>query len=146
MCELGCGNRAESFGHRVRKGQGGSWSPVNAVHLCGDGTRGEHGLLTSYPTLARAGGWEVDADADPETVPVWLVTPEGASWWLLTHDEHGHIRTWVDPDDYGLPERPVMPREFVTHARAARVARAAEDDAALAAIHDAQAATMAVAL
>lgn len=128
-CELGCGRRAQSFGHRKRRAKQGTWSPTNGVDLCGDGTRGCHGLLTSYPAFARAGGWEVDSWADPETVPVYLASREGPMWVLLQFDPDdpagvSHLRVQVDPDVYGLPEVPVLPWQFVEADRAARRARA----------------------
>jgi hypothetical protein len=119
QCELGCGWPMESWGHRQRRSQGGLWAPWNGLGLCGDGTRGCHGRLEGDPVLAAGGGWEVPSHADPATVPVWLATTEGAGWWLLGEmDGAGagaravlsrHVRLWVDPDDYGLPDRPRLP-------------------------------------
>ena len=112
MCEFGCGRRATNAAHRKRKGQGGLWSPVNLIDSCGSGTTGCHGVLTVDPDYAKTGGWEVRADQDPEEVPVWLATVEGAGWWLLTFDGDGHVRVPVpDPERYDLPARPRLPWE-----------------------------------
>lgn len=48
-----CGLRAESLHHIVSKARGGDDVEANLVPLCGDGTRGCHGLLESHGT-----GWE----------------------------------------------------------------------------------------
>ena len=111
-CEL-CGTAGGlEWAHRVRRGQGGTWSPVNGCHLC----RYCHAALTHDPPLAAQGGWEVPPHGDPARVPVWLSTLEGAGWWLLTVAEDGvgvrrHVREFVDPGEFGLPGRPVLPRE-----------------------------------
>lgn len=44
-CEI-CGVPAESMHHRRFRSQGGPWAPSNILHLCGDGVRLCHGLLT----------------------------------------------------------------------------------------------------
>jgi hypothetical protein len=42
-----CLGRAMSFHHRLRRSQGGLWTPSNGLDVCGDGTRGCHGALTN---------------------------------------------------------------------------------------------------
>ena len=112
-CELGCGQLGGSWGHRRRRSQGGTWSPVNGLLLCGDGTRGCHGWLTAHPAEAAAGGWEVPSWLDPEAVPVWLAKP-WPGWWLLTVEQpatgpRSHLAVPADPDIHGLPDRPALP-------------------------------------
>lgn len=43
----GCFGRAHTFHHRLRRSQGGPWTPSNGLDVCGDGTRGCHGKLTN---------------------------------------------------------------------------------------------------
>ena len=106
-CEL-CGATSPlTFAHRRSRGQGGLWAPSNGLRLCGSGTTGCHGWTEHEPVLADAGGWRiVGHDTDPALVPVWLNTVNGFGWWLLA-DEGGYTRAW--PEDYGLPEVPVLP-------------------------------------
>jgi hypothetical protein len=48
-----CGLAAQSLHHIVPKSQGGDDVPENLAPVCGDGTRGCHGLIESH-----ASGWE----------------------------------------------------------------------------------------
>lgn len=83
VCEICQANRATNFAHRQRRSQGGSWSPVNGLALCGSGTTGCHGWCTAHPALARAGGWEVGAWGDPTEEPVYLQHFGWYAWWWL---------------------------------------------------------------
>ena len=49
--------------------------------LCGSGTTGCHGHITSHPKLAREQGWSVPSWADPATTLVWIY---GREYVLLT--------------------------------------------------------------
>lgn len=62
----------------------------------------------AQPLLADAGGWRlVHRDTDPADVPVWLFGgPYPRGWHLL--DDDGFL-TWVDHEDTGLPEVPLLP-------------------------------------
>jgi len=106
-CE-GCGTPGPlEFAHRVRRSQGGLWSPTNALHLCG----ACHGTATREPALARASGWEVSPTLDPAEVPAWLIHEGIPGWWLLLlasdgTGAHAHLLEAVDPADYGLPDVP----------------------------------------
>lgn len=55
---LACGEAAESLHHVVPRSQGGDDVAANMAPLCGDGTRGCHGILE-----AHAPGWERVANA-----------------------------------------------------------------------------------
>ena len=134
-CETCGSSDASDWAHRILDGQGGPKVPENGLHQC----RQCHQACESFHGYARAGGWRLLNTEDPTEVPVFLVTVDGAGWWLLTYDEHGHVRTWVDAEDAGLPERPTLPREFVARARRDRDELRAEERAALDAIHDARA-------
>lgn len=54
-----CGQPAESVHHRLPRSRGGDDSPINLVSLCGDGTRGCHGMVEAHPEWARMEGWTV---------------------------------------------------------------------------------------
>ena len=52
-CCVNCGLRYESLHHIVPRSQGGDDVAENMAPMCGDGTRGCHGILESH-----APGWE----------------------------------------------------------------------------------------
>lgn len=138
-CETCGSSDVSDWAHRIPEGQGGPKVPENGIHQC----RPCHQMCESFHGYARAGGWRLTNAEDPTQVPVYLTTVDAHGWWLLGYDEFGHVRTWVDPDDYGLPERPTLPREFPARARAERDALRDEERAALEAWQDARAAEMA---
>lgn len=80
-CEY-CGARATNMHHRKALSQGGLWSPVNVLHLCGSGTLGCHGYFTEHPKAAYRLGISVHRDEEPADIPVHTVT--GVLW--LTDD------------------------------------------------------------
>ena len=51
--------------HRMKRGQGGTWSPANCVMVCGDGTRGCHGWIEGHPDAAAEEGFHVRPWEDP---------------------------------------------------------------------------------
>ncbi len=86
LCEV-CGRRAESTHHRKRGGMGGSKdpaarSPANLLRVCGDGTRGCHGMIESNRTVSYENGRLVRQGDSPTDVPVLLRN----RWTLLTED------------------------------------------------------------
>jgi len=87
LCEVQitglCLGRAASFHHRKNRSQGGTWSPENLLHTCGDGTRGCHGWITGERALSRPRGWAVWREENPAEVPVWR---RDDAWVLLTAD------------------------------------------------------------
>lgn len=90
-CELqhptACRGGADGVHHRVKRGQGGLWSPANLLDACGSGTTGCHGWTEAHPTLAGELGWALPSYADPLTTPCWLGwSVNGAGWWLLDAD------------------------------------------------------------
>jgi len=100
-CE-GCPcHRGESFQHRVKKGQGGLWSPSNGIRLCGSGTTGCHGDVEHNPEIAYLLGLGCKSTDDASAVPAYLHTPYGTGWWLLNHD--GSI-TYVDIEQLTLEQ------------------------------------------
>lgn len=82
-CEV-CGRAPMSnWHHRVNKGQGGAWTPENGLAVCGTGSMGCHGRITTSPALAYERGWSVRSTDDPALCPVWLA---GRGWHHLTAD------------------------------------------------------------
>lgn len=84
VCEIWmCGGaRAHDWSHRVRRGQGGSWSPANGLDACRDC----HSTITTHPWTcdAEAKGWALRSTAVPERTPclrrgewVWLLPSGG---------------------------------------------------------------------
>lgn len=83
VCER-CGQRpAQSVHHRLKRGQGGPWSPSNCVHLCGDGTQYCHGVVEHYPDSARLGGFHVRPWEHPADVRLRYRHTE----WVLLRDD-----------------------------------------------------------
>jgi len=59
LCER-CGKwGGTTLHHRRKRSQGGGWTPVNCVALCGHGTSGCHGWVEEHPKLAEVDGWHV---------------------------------------------------------------------------------------
>jgi hypothetical protein len=72
ICEV-CGKaRGTNWHHRKNAGQGGLWAASNGLHLCGSGTTGCHGHITTHPAVSREQGWSVPSWGDPLTTRVWL--------------------------------------------------------------------------
>ena len=95
LCEV-CGRRAESTHHRKRGGMGGSkdpaaHSPANLLRVCGDGTRGCHGMIESNRTVSYVNGRLVRQRDSPADVPVGL----RHGWVLLTEDGR-HVPAGTD--------------------------------------------------
>jgi hypothetical protein len=73
--------------HRRPRGMGGDRSPVtnsaaNGLRLC----LGCHEWAESHRAEAFDLGLLVARGNDPSLVPVWLTTPYGRDWWLLSPD------------------------------------------------------------
>jgi hypothetical protein len=81
VCEVCSSARATNAHHRRGLGQGGTWTPSNLLHVCGTGTTGCHGHITTHPAVSREQGWSVPSWRDPAGVPVWLARH---GWVLLT--------------------------------------------------------------
>lgn len=82
-CEV-CGRSADSYHHRQKRSQGGTWAPANGLHVCGDGTRYCHGWIEAHPTDAMLLGLWVPREVDPATVPAYVKPRQflRAWWWL----------------------------------------------------------------
>jgi hypothetical protein len=93
-CCRRCGNLATNVHHRIGRGMGGSKrADINdlaaLVMLCGSGTTGCHGLITSRPEEAYREGWSIRrSDPEPaESVPLFDIF--GDFFWLT--DDGGVI-------------------------------------------------------
>lgn len=87
FCEICYFARATNWHHRKNRSQGGGNELSNAMHLCGSGTTGCHGMVTENPALAYENGWSVRSGFDPKTVPVNRM----GDWVLL--DDNGNFST-----------------------------------------------------
>lgn len=83
-CEVCNSAKATNYQHRKNKSQGGDWSVVNGLDVCGNGNAtGCHGRIHQNPTEAYDAGWSVRRNDDPATKPVLvrgarvLLTPDG---------------------------------------------------------------------
>jgi hypothetical protein len=70
FCEICYFAQATNWHHRKNRSQGGGNELSNAMHLCGSGTTGCHGMVTENPALAYENGWSVRSGHDPAEVPV----------------------------------------------------------------------------
>lgn len=74
-CER-CGINWSGWGltlhHRVKRSQGGPWTPQNCVILCGHGTtpRGCHSWAEHHPNDAEREGFHVRPWNDPAEIPI----------------------------------------------------------------------------
>ena len=82
VCELCGAARATNFHHRKNRSQGGGNDLSNAMHLCGSGTTGCHGLVTEHPLAAFDNGWSVRSFGTPAETPVKIQ----GQWVLLADD------------------------------------------------------------
>ena len=71
-CEVCRAAPATNFHHRKNRSQGGEWSASNGFDLCGSGTTGCHGHITTNPKMAMGQGWTVRSGRNPADVPVWV--------------------------------------------------------------------------
>jgi len=71
-CEI-CGTPyANNAHHRRGQGQGGPNTLSNLMLLCGSGTTGCHGYVTSHPAAAVRNGWTIQGtEEEPWQVAVW---------------------------------------------------------------------------
>ena len=90
-CEICFFAYATNWHHRKNRSQGGDNSLSNAMHLCGSGTTGCHGMVTENPALAYENGWSVRSGHDPAIVPVLRF---GSDWVLI--DNEGGITAYKE--------------------------------------------------
>lgn len=99
MCEMGlphiCLRHAAGVHHRVKRGQGGPWTPSNLLDACGSGTTGCHGWAESHPTLAFEEGISLHRGDDPAAISVHMRWANQRSWWFL--DDEGLLH-WDESD------------------------------------------------
>jgi hypothetical protein len=82
ICEI-CGvAAATNFHHRKNRSQLGGNNIANALHLCGSGTTGCHGMVTEHPRDAYTYGWSVRSGFNPADVKVLR-----RGTWVLLDDE-----------------------------------------------------------
>lgn len=74
VCEVCSQARATNWHHRQNRGRGkvGAWCPSNGLHICGSGTTGCHGDITTHPAWAREFGWSVPSWGDPAATPALI--------------------------------------------------------------------------
>jgi len=85
-CQTGCGHQGSEWVHRVARGRGGSWAPVNGLWLCSFC----HAATHARQTLARSCGWMVPTHHHPAQVPALIATQLGPGWHVLDEmDEQG---------------------------------------------------------
>jgi hypothetical protein len=86
--------------HRKNRSQGGDWAPSNGQLLCGSGTTGCHGFVTTNPKAAMDEGLSVPSWADPliwpgrrwvrdgmgVTRPIWCLYRDDGTWDQITDD------------------------------------------------------------
>lgn len=71
-CEV-CGRApASNWHHRQNRSGGGRWDAANGLAVCGTGSTGCHGHITTNPRVAREQGWSVPSYADPARTQVWI--------------------------------------------------------------------------
>ncbi|WP_319456881.1 MULTISPECIES: HNH endonuclease signature motif containing protein [unclassified Mycobacterium] len=90
-CEV-CGvHGATNAHHRVNASQGGRPTLGNLMLVCGSGTTGCHGRITTNPSWARAHGYSVGGTFEPCDVAAlrWSRWTGAAEWVLL--DDRGGI-------------------------------------------------------
>jgi hypothetical protein len=87
VCELCSSRRGTNAHHRKPRSLGGLWTPSNLLHLCGSGSTGCHGYVTTNPQIAREQGWSVPSWADPARTPVWIAWRE-----FVFLDDHGNYQ------------------------------------------------------
>jgi len=80
-CEI-CGRHgATNAHHRKNQSQGGQNVLSNLMLLCGSGTIGCHGIVTTNPVWARRWGYAVRGCEDPGLCPVLV------DGWVLLGDD-----------------------------------------------------------
>lgn len=90
-----CLKRAAGVHHRLKRGQGGPWSPSNLLDACGSGTTGCHGYTEAHPTWAIGEGLWLMRGNDPREISVHMRWVNAKSWWLL--DDEGMLE-WDEAD------------------------------------------------
>jgi hypothetical protein len=91
ICEICWQSRGTNWHHRRSAGR--IWTPENGLHLCGSGTTGCHGWVTTHPSVSRQLGWMVSNSVAPERVHAVLALLHGR-WMTLEPDGAAHVIPW----------------------------------------------------
>lgn len=90
-CEM-CGlHGATNAHHRRNQSQGGHDRLSNLLLLCGSGTTGCHGFVTTEPAIAKRMGWTVRPISEPADIPVWRFDRTLGYRVLVKLDDEGNI-------------------------------------------------------
>ena len=96
-CEV-CGQHgATNAHHRVNASQGGRGTLGNLLLVCGSGTTGCHGRITTNPTWAKSQGYTVHPASEPCDVPVMRWSRYTGAHELVLVDDQGSITPAVRP-------------------------------------------------
>lgn len=92
-----CGAPATNLHHRKPRKHGDN-TPANMLSLCGSGTTGCHGHITTHPHDAYTHGWSIRTNNDPTEIPVLvrMHEPGGNRFVLLDQDGERIIITLTD--------------------------------------------------
>lgn len=97
LCEIAlpdiCLGRVAGVHHRVKRSQGGTWSPANLLDSCGSGTTGCHGWVEANPDKAHELGLSLRSYESPEEISAYIRWAGQRSRWFLEAD--GTLR-WDD--------------------------------------------------
>jgi hypothetical protein len=74
-----------NFDHRKNRSQGGLTTAANGQTLCGSGTTGCHGHMTTHPADATANGYAVPSWADPAEWPARRLISGNHQWVLYNN-------------------------------------------------------------
>jgi hypothetical protein len=95
-CER-CGlHGANNAHHRKNQSQGGHDRLSNLLLLCGSGTTGCHGFVTTNPTMSIVQGWTVPREEDPAEYVLFRFDLTVGDRVLVRLDDDGTIH---HPDD-----------------------------------------------
>lgn len=90
-CER-CGvHGANNAHHRRNQSQGGPDRLSNLLLLCGSGTTGCHGFVTTNPTMSILHGWTVPRGEDPAEYLLLRFDLVAGKRVLVTLDDDGNI-------------------------------------------------------
>jgi hypothetical protein len=89
-CEL-CGVPANNAHHRKNRSQGGRNELSNLLLLCGSGTTGCHGFVTTEPRISKRLGWTVRRISEPADIAVWRFDLREERRVLVYLDDAGFV-------------------------------------------------------
>ena len=93
-CGVYASVRGLTLHHRVKRSQGGKWSPENIVALCGHGTTpgGCHAWVEHHPNDAEKQGYHVRPWNDPLETPLlrrglWALLDDAGDYSVIPEPE-----------------------------------------------------------